>query len=88
MDIRKEAERRVNAKIEFQENLYKYLIVNVILAIISILFLQSFWLLFLVMFFWGIGILEKFFKAYPFYDIAGPNYRENMIKKEISKMGD
>ena len=51
MDIRKEAERRVNAKIEFQENLYKYLIVNVILAIISILFLQSFWLLFLVMFF-------------------------------------
>ena len=48
MDIRKEAERRVNAKIEFQENLYKYLIVNVILAIISILFLRFGWLKFLM----------------------------------------
>lgn len=88
MDIRKEAERRVDAKIEFQENLYKYLIVNFIIAIISIYFLQSFWLLFFVMFFWGIGVLEKFFKAYSFHDIAGPDYREKMIDREISKMGD
>lgn len=88
MDIRKEAERRVDAKIEFQENLYKYLIVNFILAIVSIYFLQSFWLLFFVMFFWGIGVLEKFFKAYSFHDIAGHDYREKMINKEISKMGD
>ena len=88
MNLRKEAERRVDAKIEFQENLYKYLIVNLIIAIVSIYFLQSFWLLFFVMFFWGIGVLEKFFKAYPFKDIVSPNYRENMIQKEISKMGD
>ena len=88
MDLRKEAERRVDAKIEFQENLYKYLFVNVILATISILFLQSFWLLFFVMFFWGIGLLNKFFKAYSFNDIVSPNYRENMINKELSKMGD
>ena len=88
MDLRKEAERRVDAKIEFQENLYKYLIVNVILATISILFLQSFWLLFFVMFFWGIGLLDKFFKAYSFMDIVSPNYRKNMINKELSKMGD
>lgn len=88
MNLRKEAERRVDAKIDFQENLYKYLIVNLIIAVISIYFLQSFWLLFFVMFFWGIGVLEKFFKAYPFKDIGSPNYRENMIQKEISKMGD
>ena len=88
MDIRKEAERRVDAKIEFQENLYKYLIVNVILAIISILFLQSFWLLFFVMFFWGIGLLDMFFDAYSFNDIVGPNYRERKIQEEISKMSD
>ena len=83
MDLRHEAERRVDAKIEFQENLYKYLIVNVIIAIMSLLFLQSFWLLFFVMFFWGIGILDKFFKAYPL-----SNYREEMINKELSKMGE
>ena len=88
MNLRQRAEKRVDAKIEFQENLYKYLIVNVIIAIISIVFLQSFWLLFLVMFFWGIGVLKKFFKAYVFLDIVGPNYREKMIQKEISKMGD
>ena len=85
MDIRKEAERRVDAKIEFQENLYKYLIVNLILAAISLLFLHSFWLLFCVMFFWGIGLLDKFFKAYSLGDILD---RESMIEKEISKMGD
>lgn len=83
MDLRHEAERRVDAKIEFQENLYKYLIVNVIIAIISLLFLQSFWLLFFVMFFWGIKVLDKFFKAYPL-----SNYREKMIDKELSKMGE
>ncbi|SDA48005.1 2TM domain-containing protein [Methanobrevibacter millerae] len=85
MDLRKEAERRVDAKIEFQENLYKYLIVNVILAIICVLFLHSFWLLFFVMFFWGIGLLDKFFKA---YSLRGILDRESMIEKEISRMGD
>ena len=83
MDLREKAEIRVDAKIEFQENLYKYLIVNVIIAIICLLFLQSFWLLFFVMFFWGIGIVDKFFKAYPLTD-----YRENMIEREIKKMGE
>lgn len=83
MDLQSEVERRVDAKIEFQENLFKYLIVNVIIAIISLLFLQSFWLLFFVMFFWGIGVLDKFFKAYPLRD-----YREKMINDELSKMGD
>lgn len=83
MDLREKAEIKVDAKIEFQENLYKYLIVNVIIAIICLLFLQSFWLLFFVMFFWGIGIVDKFFKAYPLSD-----YRENMIEREIKKMGE
>lgn len=88
MDLRREAERKVDLKIEFQENLYKYLIVNVIIAIVCKLFLQSFWLLFFVIFFWGIDILDKYFKAYPFKDLFKYDYREKMIKKEISKMGD
>ncbi len=85
MNLREEAEKRVDAKIDFQENLYKYLIVNVIIAIISILFLKSFWLLFFIMFFWGIDVIDKFFKAYSF---KNSYYKEKMIKKEISKMGD
>ena len=83
MNLREQAERRVDAKIKFQENLYKYLIVNLIIAIVSIYFLQSFWLLFFVMFFWGIEVADDFFKAYPLND-----YREKMINKELSKMGD
>ena len=83
MDLRQKAEQRVDAKIEFQENLYKYLIVNVIIAAICLLFIKSFWLLFFVMFFWGIDVLDKFFKAYSIRD-----YRQKMIEREISKMGE
>ena len=77
------AEKSVDAKIKFQENLYKYLIVNTIIAIVCHIFLHSYWLLAFVMFFWGIGVLDDFFKVYSLND-----HRENMIQKEISKMGD
>lgn len=83
MDLRCIAEKRVDAKIKFQENLYKYLIVNTIIAIICFVFLQSFWLLAFVMFFWGIGVLDDFFNAYSLND-----YREKMVQKELQKMGD
>ena len=83
MDLRDIAEKRVDAKIKFQENLYKYLIVNTIIAIICFVFLQSFWLLAVVMFFWGIGVLDDFFNAYSLRD-----YREKMVQKELQKMGD
>ncbi|WP_407424675.1 2TM domain-containing protein [Methanobrevibacter sp.] len=83
MNLREKAEKRVDAKIRFQENLYKYLIVNTIIAIICTIFLHSYWLLAFVMLFWGIGVMNDFFKAYSLN-----NYREEMIVKEISKMGD
>ena len=83
MNLREMAEKRVDAKIKFQENLYKYLIVNTIIAIVCHIFLHSYWLLAFVMFFWGIGVLDDFFKAYSLND-----HREKMIQKEISKMGD
>ena len=77
------AEKSVDAKIKFQENIYKYLIVKTIIAIVCHIFLHSYWLLAFVMFFWGIGVLDDFFKVYSLND-----HRENMIQKEISKMGD
>ncbi len=88
MDLRKEAERRVDAKIKFQENLYKYLIVNTIIAIICKVFLHSYGLLLAVMFFWGISVLKDFFEAYSFDCIFGYDYRERKIQEEISRMGD
>ena len=88
MDLRQKAEKRVDAKIEFQENLYKYLIVNVIIAIVSFVFLKSYWLLSFVMFFWGIDVLKDFLKAYSFENIVGINYRERKIQEELSKMGE
>ncbi len=88
MNLREKAEKRVDAKIKFQENLYKYLIVNTIIAIISVVFLKSYWLLICVMFFWGIGVLNDFFDAYSLSDVFGHNYRERKIQEEMSKMGD
>ena len=86
MDMRKKAEQKVDARIKFKENLYKYLIVNVIIAFISFVFLKSYWLLILVMVFWGIGVLDDFLRAYPFENIVGYDYRERKINEEIRKM--
>ena len=88
MDLRQKIEKKVDAKIKFEENLYKYLIVNSIIAIISFVFLKSYGLLMAVMLFWGIGVLSDFFKAYSFEDIVGHDYRERKIQEEISKLGD
>ncbi|MBE6490172.1 MAG: 2TM domain-containing protein [Methanobrevibacter sp.] len=88
MDLRLEAEKRADAKIKFEENLYKYLIANTIIAVICFVFLQGFSLLFFVMFFWGIAVLDDFFKAYPFGEMVAPNYREKMVDRELSKMGE
>ena len=86
MNLRQRAERRVDAKIEFQENLYKYLIVNTIIAIICFVFLESFWLLAFVMFFWGIGVFKDFLMAFVFVDRFSEDYRERKIKEEMEKL--
>lgn len=85
MTLRQKAEERVEEKIRFQEKLYKYIIVNSAIAIISFVFLHNYELLMAVMFFWGIGLTCDFLKAYPIDNFID---REKMIEKEISKMGD
>lgn len=75
--------KELTQKLIFKKNLYKYLVANVIIAAICLLFIKSFWILFFVMFFWGIDVLDKFFKAYSIRD-----YRQKMIEREISKMGE
>ena len=88
MDLRQRAEQKVDAKIKFQKNLYKYIVVNSIIAVVSFVFLKSYGLLMAIMLFWGIGVVCDFLKAYSFDNIVRGNYRERMIEKEISKMGE
>lgn len=88
MDLRQRIEKKVDAEIKFKENLYKYLVVNLIIAGISLVFLKSFSLLMAVMLFWGIGLIHDFLKAYSFDDIVGYDYRERKIQEELSKLGD
>ena len=87
MNLREMAEKRVDAKIKFQENLYKYLIVNTIIAIVCHIFLHSYWLLAFVVFFWGIGIFVKFLNAFVIcgkFDTV--SYREHKIQEEMEKI--
>ncbi|MBR0270559.1 MAG: 2TM domain-containing protein [Methanobrevibacter sp.] len=88
MDLRQRVEKKVDAKIKFEENLYKYLVVNSIIAIICLVFLKNFTLLMAVMLFWGIDVLSDFLKAYSFEDIVGYDYRERKVEEELSRLGD
>lgn len=88
MNLRENAEMRVDAKIKFKENLFKYLVTNLIIAVICLIFFKGFGILFLVMLFWGIGVLNDFFKAYSIDDFVGYNYRERKIQEELKRMGE
>ena len=81
--LRLRAEERVERKIKFYKNLQAYIVVNAFLAVINWLFTPEFWWVAFPLFFWGLDVLDKFFKAYSIKD-----YREKMIQKEISRMGD
>ena len=55
MHVREKAEKRVDAKIRFQENLFKFIVSNTILVIVCFVFLGDFWLLKFAMLFGGTG---------------------------------
>lgn len=83
MHVREKAEKRVDAKIRFQENLFKFIVSNTILAIVCFVFLGDFWLLKFTMLFGGIALLKDLFDAYPIsYN------RERIVENELSKRGD
>lgn len=83
MHVREKAEKRVDAKIRFQENLFKFIVSNTILAIVCFVFLGDFWLLKFAMLFGGIALLKDLFDAYTIsYN------RERIVENELSKRGD
>ena len=86
-NLRARAEERVNLKIKFYRNLKAYIIVNAILFIINWLFSPSFWWVMFPVFFWGIGVIVDFLKAYVFIDdFDSESYRERKIQEEMEKL--
>ncbi|WP_296797605.1 2TM domain-containing protein [uncultured Methanobrevibacter sp.] len=80
------AAERVDKKLRFYKNLMSYICVNGFLAIINAVFSPDFWWVMFPAFFWGIGVLKDFLKAFVFEDICGEEYRERKIKQEMEKL--
>ena len=86
-NLRTRAEKRVNFKIKFYRNLKAYIITNMMLAIINGLFTPEFWWVMFPLFFWGIGVIADFLKAYVFIDdFDSESYRERKIQEEMEKL--
>lgn len=88
-NLRSRAEERVDAKIKFYINFIIYIIVNGILFAANWLYTPEFWWVAFPLFFWGIGVLIDFLKAFLFigkFDSA--DYRERKIQEEMEKLGN
>ena len=85
--LRERAERRVDIKIKFYRNLKAYVIVNAVLVIINWLCTPEFWWVMFPVFFWGIGVLVDFLKAYVLVDNwDSEDFRERKIEEEMMKL--
>ena len=85
--LRERAERRVDIKIKFYRNLKAYVIVNAVLVIINWLCTPEFWWVLFPVFFWGIGVLVDFLKAYILVDNwDSEDFRERKIEEEMMKL--
>ena len=80
------AAEKVDAKLRFYRNLTAYVIVNGFLAIINAIFTPELWWAIFPAFFWGIGVLKDFLKAFVFADIYTEDYRQIKIEQEMEKM--
>lgn len=86
-DLRSRAEERVDKKIKFYRNFTSYVIVNAILAVINWFFTPEFWWVIFPAFFWGIGVLIDFLKAFVFANAFNDeSYRERKIQEEMDKL--
>lgn len=85
--LRAIAENRVERKIKFKRNLFSYIVVNVILAIVNLIFTPEYMWFLWVVFFWGIGVLADFLRAYVLVDrFDSEEYRERKIQEEMEKL--
>lgn len=86
MNDYEKAEKIVDRKIKFFNEFKAYIIVNAVLALINFIFTPEFWWVMFPLFFWGIGVLVDFFKAFVFSDNFSEEYRQRKIAEEMEKM--
>ena len=88
MELRQEAEKRVDAKIKFYKSFIIYITVNAFLAIINAICTPQFWWVLFPAFFWGVGVFAKFLNAFIIVDkFDTAEYRERKIQEEMVKLG-
>lgn len=88
-NLRLIAENRVERKIKFKRNLYSYIVVNIILAVVNLIFTQEYWWFLWVVLFWGIGVIADFLGAYVLMDkFDSEEYRERKIQEELENLRD
>lgn len=80
------AAERIDKKIRFYRNFICYVTVNAFLAIINALYTPEFWWVMFPAFFWGIGVVKDFLKAFVFSNFYTEEYRERKIAQEMEKM--
>lgn len=86
-NLRAIAEDRVQRKIKFKRNLFSYITVNIILAVVNFLFTPQYWWVMWVLLFWGIGVVLDFLKAYVLFEkYDSKEYRERRIQEEMEKL--
>ena len=72
--------------IQFYRNFICYITVNAFLIILNAVYTPEFWWVVFPAFFWGIGIVKDFLKAFVFANLYTEEYRERKIAQEMEKM--
>ena len=80
------AAEKIDRKLRFYRNLMSYIIVNAFLLLINAIFTPEFWWVMFPAFFWGIGVVVDFLKAFVFVNMYAEDYRERKIAEELEKM--
>ncbi len=80
------AAERVDRKLKFYREFKSYVVINAFLAVINFFVTPEFWWVSFPIFFWGIGILVDFLKAFVLVDNYTEEYRQRKIDEEMEKM--
>lgn len=80
------AAERVDRKLKFYRNFICYITVNAFLIILNAVYTPEFWWAVFPAFFWGIGVVKDFLKAFVFANLYTEEYRERKIAQEMEKM--
>lgn len=80
------AAERVDRKIKFYRNFACYITINAFLVLLNVLYTPEFWWVIFPLFFWGIGVVKDFLKAFVFENCYTEKYRERKIAEEMEKM--